>query len=124
MKEPPQDSGTPQPADQAARGRLRDALRMSGRRRLGVIVCAVAAISAMTAGAGALAASHAPHAPHARPASNYQGPARPKHAATIMHQTNYQGPARTSGRTVVRGSNVPAPVAAQRRSNTPKGSNK
>lgn len=69
---------------------------------------AMAAASLIAAGAGALAAVHATH-------GNYRGPARAAHVVTVPHHSNYRGSARPSGTTpAVRGSNVPAAVAAQR----------
>jgi hypothetical protein len=87
---------------------------MSGRRRLGVAVSAVAAVSVISAGASALAASHAAD-------ENYQGPARAAHAVTITHGTNYHGPARTSAR-VPGGRLSNLPSAAARPRPTQKGS--
>jgi hypothetical protein len=75
---------------------------MTSRRWLGVAIAAVAAASVVSAGASALAAAHVTN-------GNYQGPARPAHAAVITGGDNYRGPARTPARAAtVHGSNRPA----------------
>jgi hypothetical protein len=80
---------------------------MTRLRWLGAAASAAAIAAGVWFGASGLAATHVAH-------TNYRGPARVAHQATVTHHSNYRGPARRPAGATVHGSNLPASATANR----------